>query len=89
MELIVEGRVIELIPEKKGQTKSGKDWKSAEFVIETKGQYPSKIYMQIWNDKVPCPKVGSDLKVYFNPESNKSGENWYTNLRVWKLEDNF
>ena len=38
------GKVIAILPLRSGTGKSGKQWRSQEFVIETDGQYPRKMF---------------------------------------------
>ncbi len=70
-----------------GTSKSGKAFQKREFVIETAGQYPKKVCMQLFGDKVnECPNVGDEVKVSFDIESREWNGKWFTQLNAWKVE---
>ena len=50
MEII--GKVIFILPLRSGTGKSGKQWRSREFVIETDWKYPRKMCATLFNDKI-------------------------------------
>ena len=63
------------------------EWRKREFVIETEGQYPKKVCLALWGDKVDqSPAVGDQLTCAINAESREYNNRWYTELRVWKIE---
>ncbi|MGC5198904.1 DUF3127 domain-containing protein, partial [Aphanothece microscopica] len=47
----IEGTVIAILPEVNGQGKNG-TWRKQEFVLETQGQYPKKVCIAMWGDKI-------------------------------------
>lgn len=88
MALEIEGKVVKILPEDKGEGKSG-TWVKQLFVIETGGEYPKKLCFAAWGDKVDAVKrllEGEDVKISFNAESREFNEKWYTDLKVWKIE---
>ena len=48
----ITGKVIFILPLRSGISKNGKEWKSQEFVIEIPGNYPRKICINIFGDKI-------------------------------------
>ncbi|MDE7411175.1 MAG: DUF3127 domain-containing protein [Paramuribaculum sp.] len=81
------GKVIVVLPIESGTSKSGNAWQKQNFVIETAGQYPKKVCLQLFGDKVnECPNVGDDVKVSFDPESREWQGRWFTQLNAWKVE---
>lgn len=65
------------------------EWKKQEFVIETLEQYPRKICLSVWGDKVDSLKsypVGSILTASINIESREYNQRWYTDVRAWRLQ---
>lgn len=83
-----KGTLIEKLPELSGTGKKGV-WTKQDFVIETTDQYPRKICLSVWGDKVDLLdkfKVGDTMTVHFNPESREYNQKWYTELRAWKFE---
>jgi hypothetical protein len=63
-------------------------WKKQEFIIETQSQYPKKICLSAWGDKVDQYKlaIGDEVNVSVDLESREYNGKWYTEARAWKLE---
>lgn len=81
------GTVIAVLPLESGTSKAGKEWQKRNFVIETPGQYPRKVCLQLFGDKVGlCPAVGEVVKVDFEPESREWNGKWFTQLNAWGVE---
>jgi hypothetical protein len=70
-----------------GQGKKG-PWKKQEFIIETQSQYPKKVCLSAWGDKVDQYNlsVGDEVSVSVDLESREYNGRWYTEARAWKLE---
>jgi single-stranded DNA-binding protein len=81
-----KGRVIQVMPTESGITKAGKGWSKTTFVIETGGEYPKKIAIDVMGDKVQLPNVGEDVTVSLNIESREYNGKWYSNVNAWKVE---
>lgn len=83
----VKGRVVQLLPMQTGTGKKGQ-WKKQEFIIETQAQYPKKICLSAWGDKVDQFRlsVGDTVTVGVDLESREYNGRWYTEARAWKLE---
>ncbi len=47
----ISGNVISILPEVTGQGKNG-TWRKQEFILETDGQYPKKVCIAMWGDKI-------------------------------------
>lgn len=82
----LSGKVISLLPLQKGQGKSG-EWKKQEFIVETTDQYPKKVCISAWGDKVDqfALTEGDDVTVSVNLESREYNGRWYTDVRAWKV----
>ena len=86
MEIV--GKVHTVLQEVTGQGRNG-TWKKRDFVIETEGQYPKKVCFTVWGDKSePLENLqpGSEVKVFFDPESREYNGRWYTDLKAWRFE---
>lgn len=86
----IRGKVIDLLDEKRGQGKNG-EWKKRDFVLETTtDQYPKKVCISMWGDKIDqfALKVGEDVNVSINLESREFNGKWYTDVRAWKVDKN-
>ena len=72
------------------QTRAGKngEWKKQEIIVETDGQYPKKVCVSIWGDKINEGQlqIGNILKIDFDIESREYNSKWYTDIKAWKIE---
>lgn len=80
-------KLIQLLPLQTGQGKNG-PWKKQEIIVETQGQYPKKLCVAIWGDKINegVLQVGNELKLFFDVESREYNGRWYTEAKAWKIE---
>ena len=87
MELI--GKLFKKLQEQKGESARGL-WVKTEFVIETQDQFPKQVCFSLWGeDKVAVVRnmqLGSEMKVYFSPESKEYNGRWYTDLRCFRID---
>jgi Domain of unknown function (DUF3127) len=83
----IKGKVVQIMPLQTGEGKNG-PWKKQDFVIETDGQYPKKVCISAWGDKMNTSliQMNSDINVSFDVESREYNSKWYTDLRAWKIE---
>jgi hypothetical protein len=83
----IKGTVIQLLQLQTGMGKKG-PWKKQEFVIETQAQYPKKVCLSAWGDKVDQYNlaVGDVVNVSVDLESREYNGRWYTEARAWKLD---
>ena len=82
----IKGRVIQLLAPQTGQGKKG-TWKKQEFIIETQSQYPKKVCLSLWGDKIDQFKLatGEMVTVSVELESREYNNRWYTEARAWKI----
>ena len=82
----IRGKIIELLPEKAGQSANG-GWRKQEYVLETDGQYPKKICFMAWGDKIDQfnIKQGETVEVSVDLESREYNGRWYTDVKAWKV----
>ena len=83
----ISGVVVALLPLQSGQGKSGNAWKKQEFILETPGQYPKKVCLSLWGEKVDENRVtiGEKITASINLESREYNGRWYTEARAWKI----
>jgi hypothetical protein len=83
----LKGRVIQLLPLQSGMGKKG-PWKKQEFIVETQSQYPKKVCLSVWGDKVDQFNlaVGQFVTAAVELESREYNGRWYTEARAWKIE---
>jgi len=83
----IKGKLIQKLPLQTGEGKNG-PWKKQEIVLEIPGQYPKKLMISIWGDKIneALLNIGNELNVSFDLESREYNGRWYTDVKAWKVE---
>lgn len=83
----IQGKIIKILPLQSGESARG-GWKKQDFVIETPGQYPKKVCISLWGDKIDQANIqeGEDITASINVESREFNEKWYTEIRAWKVQ---
>ena len=84
----IQGRIVQVMPVATGISRSGNPWQRRDFILETPGQYPKKVWLQLFGDRVnqyPL-SVGQDVKVSFDIESREYESKWYTTVAALKVE---
>lgn len=86
MAMDISGTVVALLPQQTGQGKNGV-WKKQEFILETPGQYPKKVCLSLWGEKVDENRltIGEKITASVNIESREYNGRWYTDVRAWKI----
>ena len=83
----LSARLIQVLPLQTGVGKNG-EWKKQDIIVETDGQYPKKVCVAVWGDKlnnIPL-ELGSYLNIDFDVESREFNGRWYTDVKAWKVE---
>lgn len=83
----LEGKIIQINPLQTGEGKNG-TWKKQDFIVETNAQYPKKICITAWGDKIDQFNLteNENVKVSIDIESREYNQRWYTDVRAWKVE---
>lgn len=81
------GTVIALLPEVTGQGKNGM-WRKQEFILEIPSQYPKKVCISLWGDKIDQAglKVNDAVTASIDVESREYNSRWYTEVKAWKVD---
>ncbi|MGE0078923.1 MAG: DUF3127 domain-containing protein [Bacteroidales bacterium] len=88
MSLEISGKLVSKLGQQTGQGKNGA-WVKQEFIFETQEQYPKKVCISAWGDKVKeldAVSIGESVKVSINIESREFNGRWYTDIRAWRVE---
>lgn len=86
MEII--GKVVQLGTLTEGSSSRGA-WKKQELIIETVEQYPKKVCLVCWNDRVAEANnfaVGQTIKAQISIESREFNGKWYTDVRPYRFD---
>ncbi|WP_221394800.1 DUF3127 domain-containing protein [Dyadobacter sp. NIV53] len=81
------GTVIALLPEVTGQGKNGM-WRKQEFILEIPSQYPKKVCISLWGDKIDQAglQVNDSVTASIDVESREYNSRWYTEVKAWKVD---
>ena len=86
MEII--GKVVQLGTLTEGNSPRG-PWKKQELIIETLEQFPKKICLICWNERVNDANsffVGQTIKAQIRIESREFNGKWYTDVTAFRLD---
>ena len=83
----ITGKIIQLLDVITGESKNG-EWKKQDVILETDAQYPKKVCISVWGDKIDQfnLKEGEAVTISVNLESREFNNRWYTDVRAWKVE---
>ena len=82
----LSAKLIQVLPIQSGMGRNG-EWKKQDIVVETQDQYPKKICISIWGDKINGVQlnVGEMYTIDFDVESREYNGRWYTDVKAWKI----
>jgi hypothetical protein len=82
----ITAKLLQLLPLQTGTGANG-EWKRQDIILETEGQYPKKVCISIWGDRINIQQltVGNTLVIDFDAESREYSGRWYTDLKAWKV----
>ena len=85
--MTLKGKLVQVLPLQTGEGKNGQ-WRKQDVIVETEGQYPKKVCIAIWGDRINEQQlqIGTELEFSFDIESREYNGRWYTTLLVWKFE---
>ena len=83
----ITGKVDQVLQLVTGQGRNG-EWRKQEFILEIPGQYPKKVCISLWGDRIEEFKVkeGEEVKVMIDVQSREHNGRWYTEVRAWRIE---
>jgi hypothetical protein len=82
------GKIVQVLDLQTGTSARG-DWKKQEFILETEEQYPRKVCISLWGDRVgdiAGVQPGELITVSINVESREFNGRWYTDVRAWRVQ---
>lgn len=83
----ITGKIIQIMPEQSGSGRNG-TWRKQDFILETEGQYPKKVCLTVWGDKIDQfgMQQGDSVKAGIEIESREYNSRWYTDVKVWRVD---
>jgi len=88
MSLEIKGKLIQKLPVQSGTGKTGNSWQKQEIIVETMEQYPKKICVAVWGDKIDEVEkfaISDTLNISIFIESREFNGRWYTDVRAWRM----
>ena len=84
----IQGKIIAILLQRSGTSKTGNAWKSQDFVIETHDQYARKMCFNVWGDRIDQFNIqeGEALTVSFDIDAREWEGKWFNTIRAWKIE---
>lgn len=85
----ITGKIIAVLPERGGISKTGNEWKMQEYVLETHEQFPRKICFNVFGaDKISQFNIqaGEEMTVSFDINAREYNGRWYNDIRAWRVE---
>jgi len=83
----ISAKLIQILPLQSETGKNG-EWKKQDIIVETQEQYPKKICVSVWGDKIPSQPMmlGENLLIDNDIESREYNGRWYTDVKAWKIQ---
>lgn len=83
----VSGKIYKILEPVTGESSRG-SWKRQNFVIEIPSEFSKKACFSVWNDKANLTDLqeNDEVTVFFEIESREFKDNWYTDLRCWRID---
>ena len=83
----ISGKVVQIMPEASGSSTKG-TWRKREYIVEQPGQYPKKVCVSVWGDKIDqfALKVGEQVTLGIDVESREYNGRWYTEIKAYKAD---
>lgn len=85
----ITGKIIAVLPERGGISKTGNEWKTQEYVLETHEQYPRRICFNVFGaDKISQFNIqaGEEMTVSFDINAREYQGRWYNDIHAWRVE---
>ena len=88
--MVIAGKIIAVLPARTGiSPRSGLEWKSQSYVLETIGNFPKKMCFEVFGaDKIDefGIKQGEVYAINFDINARYSNGRWYNSITAWKAE---
>ncbi|WP_296705582.1 DUF3127 domain-containing protein [Algoriphagus sp.] len=84
----LSGKIIQILPEVGGNSRNGNAWRKQEYILETGGNYPKKVCLSIWGDKIDqfAIQMGEQVTLGVDLESREYNGRWYTDVKAYKVD---
>ena len=88
----ITGKIIAVLPAQGGVSqRTGNQWKSQDYVIETHDQYPKKCCFRVFGEEKTNQfniQLGEEMTVSFDIDSHEYQGRWFNDVRAWAVNRN-
>ena len=85
----LEAKLIEVTTPESGTSKAGKDYVKCLAIVETLGQYPKTVALELFGqaiiENVAALRIGETYKWDLNLESRENNGKWYNSIKLWRV----
>ncbi|MCH7397691.1 DUF3127 domain-containing protein [Belliella sp. DSM 107340] len=83
----INGKIVQVMAEQSGNGRNGV-WKKKDYILETDGNYPKKVALTVWGDKIDQFNLqeGDQVTAGIEIESREYNGRWYTDVKAWKVD---
>ena len=80
-------KLIDVLTIQTGLGKNG-EWRKQDIIVETDSQYPKKICISLWGDKITETNLqrGQQYRYDISIESREYSGRWYTDIKAWRID---
>lgn len=86
----ITGKITHALEVRSGtSSRTGNEWKSQSFVIETHDQYPRRCVFDVFGEDRLRDfniQVGEELTVSFDIDAREYNGRWFNSVRAWKVD---
>lgn len=90
MKCTAEGQIIEMLSQRQGQGRDGKDWEAREYLLQEDDHYHYKMKFTMTSFDGPifdAPSVGDRVRIAFDIQATEYKGKWYNNVRAYQIEN--
>ena len=88
----ITGKIIAVLPAQGGVSqRTGNQWKSQDYVIETHDTYPKKCCFRVFGEEKINQfniQLGEEMTVSFDIDSHEYQGTWFNDVRAWAVNRN-
>ena len=88
----ITGKIIAVLPAQGGVSqRTGDQWKSQDYVIETHDSYPKKCCFRVFGEEKINQfniQLGEEMTVSFDIDSHEYQGRWFNDVRAWAVNRN-
>ncbi len=84
----IQGKIIAILPANSGVSKSGNQWTSQEYVLETQGNHKTKMCFSVFGEdriKQFDIKQGEEVIARFDIDAHEYNGRWYNKISVYNI----